>query len=33
MKYHETNMWDGTVEVLSHLSSVTTEFLKEFPAM
>lgn len=31
--YHETNMWDGTVEVLSHLSQVSKEFLAEFPAM
>lgn len=31
--YHETDMWDGTKEVLSHLSKVSTEFVKEFPAM
>jgi acyl-lipid Delta6-acetylenase / acyl-lipid (9-3)-desaturase len=31
--YHEANMWDGTVEVLSHLSEVSKEFLTEFPAM
>ena len=31
--YHEANMWDGTVEVLQHLSSVSAEFIKEFPAM
>ena len=31
--YHEANMWDGTVEVLSHLSEVSAEFIKEFPAM
>jgi fatty acid desaturase len=33
VKYHEANMWDGTIEILSHLSSVSREFLKEFPAM
>ena len=31
--YHEANMWDGTIEVLSHLSEVSREFLEEFPAM
>lgn len=31
--YHETNMYDGTVEVLTHLSEVSSEFLQEFPAM
>lgn len=31
--YHEANMWDGTVEVLSHLSEVAAEFVEEFPAM
>lgn len=31
--YHETDMFTGTVEVLTHLQSVSTEFLKEFPAM
>jgi len=31
--YHETNMWNGTIEVLTHLHKVTEEFLKEFPAM
>ncbi len=31
--YHETNIWDGTIEVLSHLSAVSKEFLKEFPGM
>lgn len=33
VKYHETDIWQGTVEVLSHLNSVTADFLKEFPAM
>jgi fatty acid desaturase len=33
VQYHETNIWDGTVEVLSHLSAVSKEFLKEFPGM
>lgn len=31
--YHEANMWDGTMEVLSHLHNVAEEFTKEFPAM
>lgn len=31
--YHEANMWNGTIEVLTHLSEVSTEFLHEFPAM
>jgi len=31
--YHEANMWDGTVEVLSHLNEVAVEFVTEFPAM
>ncbi len=31
--YHEATMWDGTVEVLQHLHDVSTQFLKEFPAM
>jgi acyl-lipid Delta6-acetylenase / acyl-lipid (9-3)-desaturase len=31
--YHETTMWAGTVEVLSHLSRVSREFVTEFPAM
>jgi len=33
VSYHEANMWDGSVEVLSHLSTVSAEFIKEFPAM
>jgi hypothetical protein len=33
VRYHETDMWEGTVEVLNHLSEVTTSFLQEFPAM
>ena len=31
--YHEANMWVGTIEVLSHLSEVSNEFIREFPAM
>jgi fatty acid desaturase len=31
--YHEASMMDGTIEVLQHLSKVSTEFIKEFPAM
>jgi len=31
--YHEANMWDGTVEVLSHLDAVSKEFVEHFPAM
>lgn len=31
--YHEADMWVGTVEVLSHLSKVSAEFIREFPAM
>jgi len=31
--YHEADMWNGTVEVLSHLSRVAVEFAKEFPAL
>lgn len=31
--YHETDMIQGTVEVLSHLSKVAHEFATEFPAM
>lgn len=31
--YHETDMVIGTMEVLSHLSKVSAEFIKEFPAM
>lgn len=33
VSYHEADMWTGTIEVLSHLSAVSTEFLAEFPAM
>jgi fatty acid desaturase len=29
--YHEADMWDGTIEVLSHLDKVAKEFIKEFP--
>ncbi|CAN0401650.1 unnamed protein product, partial [Hapterophycus canaliculatus] len=31
--YHEASMWEGTKEVLSHLSQVSAEFIAEFPAM
>jgi fatty acid desaturase/predicted heme/steroid binding protein len=31
--YHETDMVEGTKEVLAHLSEVAREFLTEFPAM
>merc|ERR1712071_743010 len=35
--YHEADLYDGTIEVLQHLSKVSDEFLvdmvKEFPAM
>jgi len=31
--YHEAGMLDGNWEVLTHLSKVATEFVKEFPAM
>mmetsp|Transcript_7129 Transcript_7129/g.15596 ORF Transcript_7129/g.15596 Transcript_7129/m.15596 type:complete len:464 (-) Transcript_7129:101-1492(-) len=31
--YHEADMWQGTVEILSHLHEISTEFIKEFPAM
>ena len=31
--YHEADMFTGTMEVLNHLSSVSAEFIKEFPAM
>jgi uncharacterized protein (UPF0305 family) len=30
---HEATMYDGTIEVLNHLSAVSSEFIKEFPAM
>ncbi len=33
VRYHETSMWKGTVEVLQHLGTVTADFLAEFPAM
>jgi len=37
VKYHEADMFDGTVEVLKHLQNVSDEFLvemvKDFPAM
>eukprot|EP01035_Chromulina_nebulosa_P016834 gene16834-22319_t len=31
--YHETGLLEGTVEVLSHLSKVSQEFIEHFPAM
>jgi len=31
--YHEADMYNGTIEVLSHLSKVSAEFIREFPAM
>jgi len=31
--YHETDMWVGTCEVLSHLSEISRDFINEFPAM
>ena len=31
--YHETTIWDGTVEVLNHLQKIATELHEEFPAM
>lgn len=31
--YHEASIWEGTKEVLSHLSDVSAEFIAEFPAM
>jgi cytochrome b involved in lipid metabolism len=37
VKYHEADMWDGTVEVLRHLQNVSDDFIvdmvKDFPAM
>ena len=33
VSYHEADMITGTIEVLTHLSKVSTEFLAEFPAM
>lgn len=31
--YHKTGLIEGTWEVLNHLQEVSTEFIKEFPAM
>jgi len=31
--YHEAGMIDGNIEVLQHLSKISMEFIKEFPAM
>ena len=33
VSYHEATMMKGTMEVLTHLSKVSVEFIKEFPAM
>jgi len=37
MKFHEADLWDGTIEVLNHLAKVSDEFIvemiEEFPAM
>jgi acyl-lipid Delta6-acetylenase / acyl-lipid (9-3)-desaturase len=33
VQYHECSMAQGTVEVLSHLKQVSTDFIAEFPAM
>ncbi|KAG5175371.1 delta-6 fatty acid desaturase [Tribonema minus] len=33
VEYHEASMLAGTVEVLSHLKGVSTQFIGEFPAM
>ncbi|RYG65160.1 acyl-CoA desaturase, partial [archaeon] len=33
VSYHEASLLDGNVEVLEHLSKVSHEFIKEFPAM
>lgn len=31
--YHETSLYDGTIEIFNHLSTVTEEFLRDFPGM
>lgn len=33
VKYHEATMWVGTLEILEHLSTISKDFLKEFPGM
>ena len=33
VSYHEAGLFSGNVEVLQHLSKVSAEFIKEFPAM
>ena len=33
IKYNEASLYDGTVEVLSHLDVVAKDFFREFPAM
>lgn len=31
--YHATTLWDGTLEVLRHLSEVSVDAFRNFPAM
>jgi len=31
--YHETTMWQGTLEVLEHLQDIANEVIEDFPAM
>lgn len=33
LHYHEATMWQGSLEVLTHLNDVSLDFIKEFPAM
>lgn len=33
VSYHEASIYDGTIEVLEHLSTVSKEFIAHFPAM
>ena len=33
VRYHEAGVWDGTVEVLNHLSKVSNDFITHFPAV
>lgn len=33
VKFHETGLWQGNMEVLQHLSSITKALITEFPAM
>jgi hypothetical protein len=30
VKYHEADLWDGTIEVLNHLANVSNEFIIDF---